>query len=65
MLRTAFSASFLTPEHLSLLGRVLERLQKPGDTLFDREARAIAVLYLFQSGVSDEEELTKAMTGRR
>lgn len=64
MLRTAFSSAFLTPEDLSLLFRVLGKLQCPGDTVIDRETRAAALLQIFQSGICDEDRLVEAMTRR-
>lgn len=64
MLRTTFSASFLTPDDLALLGRVLDRLQLPSDSAIDREVRAAALLQIFQTGISDEEELIKALARR-
>lgn len=62
MLQTEFSLSFLKPDDLALLCRVLDRLELPGDTLVDRDMRAATVVRLFQAGICDEEELFKAMT---
>lgn len=64
MLLTEFSASFLSPDDLALLSRVLERLHLSGDTALDREMRAATVFRLFQAGICDEEELVEAMTQR-
>lgn len=64
MLQTQFAASYLTPEDLALLFRVLAKLDQSGDSAVDREERTAAVLRLFQSGISEEEELIHAMTQR-
>lgn len=64
MLQTTFSASFLTPEDLALLGRVLDKLQLPSDTAIDREVRAAALLQLFQTGICDEDGLIDALSRR-
>ena len=57
MLRTEFTRSWLEPDDLDMLERVLEKARHPSDTLVDLEARAAAAVRLAQSGIKDERSL--------
>lgn len=45
------------PSDLDLLDRVFLATEVPGETHFDREARASRIIFHFTSGVRDEAEL--------
>lgn len=64
MLQTPFSASYLTPEDLALLFRVLAQLERPSDSAVDRQERTAALVQIFRSGICEEEELIKSLAQR-
>lgn len=60
-LRTAIAAAgILEPDDMAILTQVFETLALDTDTDIDREARAAALVRLYQSGVTTEEQLLEA-----
>ncbi len=45
------------PSDLDLLDRVFHATEVPGETLFDREARASRIIFHFTAGIRDEAQL--------
>lgn len=54
----ARDAGIVEPAELELLGRVFDRTSRPDESEREREARASRLLSYFQSGVTDEDELS-------
>lgn len=53
--------SAFRPRDIGLLKRVMLSAELDGDTPLDREARAAALIRLFQSGLRSESELLSAL----
>lgn len=54
-------AGIFSPEDIVVLRRVFEATRLEGDTATDREARAAAIIRLYQHGIKSEIALLKAL----
>lgn len=57
----AQGAGVLRPADLILLDRVFRSTEVPGETYFDREARASRIIFYLTTGIRDEAQLREVL----
>ncbi len=63
--RSMVQSGAFRPEDVTLLSRVFEMTNAANDTPLERAGRALNVIALFRSGVTDESVLVSCMTEKR